>query len=510
MSSTTSGIAVRGAKWIGFCLVLQKALNALILVVLARLLSPSDFGAVGLAVGIITPLIMLKEVGMTNALIQTRDSVEETANAFFWISLALAAPLYLLIFALSPTVGEFFGDSRLVLLLRLLGLQLVIESIKAVPRTLAVRDLKTREQFFVNSSEYLTNGVVAVIFAMEGWGAASLALGMVLSALVGAVLWWSLTAWRPTSRFDWQVTRKSVSYGSVVASAELLQMAVDSLGRVFIGGLLGMIALGYYDLAVRLVFLPLRSVARLLGHAVAFPLLSQIQKDREEVRRLSLKAIRFSVLLMMPFTLTLALLGDPLVPLLLGEKWQPAAPLVQILSPFAVLLAFSDARPIYKALRRPRLLLILAASHFLAAGPVLFFAAKRGLQIFCAAEISLIAFLSLANLFWIGRLISVPARDFLLMLRTPVRAAIVVAGIAGLSRYLVPEFYAASNLLTVLVTASVCFLVYWAAVILVDSQAMREVRSLVSLFIFPARQGAEFRTAPHHQSEREPVSAKNH
>ena len=290
-----------------------------------------------------------------------------------------------------------------------LALELFSETVATVPRALAAKELNVRRQVIIGLWEAGTNGVVSVVLAMTGFGVWSLVGGALAGSGIGAVLWVLLSPWRPTWKWDWQVARGMAGFGVTLSAAGAVESAVELCSRAVISGVLGLVAVGFYDLANRSVNLTFRHGVIALGQRIALPAFCQVQEDLEQIRRWFLKIVFYSCLLMAPLAAALVILADVAVPVLLGQKWLSTVPLFRVLAILIVLMPLMYGRPIYVAIGRGDVLLRFAILRLCVFAPLFFLAARRGLLAACTTEVGVAAALAAINLFWISRLIGLQA-----------------------------------------------------------------------------------------------------
>jgi O-antigen/teichoic acid export membrane protein len=425
----TSTLVLVGVKWVGLGLILQKLLQIGVIVVLARLLSPEDFGLVAATALALTVTIALKEMGMPTALVQRRTDVQAAANGLFFTSCLSSLVLYGLITVVAPALSTFFHNELVGPVFRVMGLQLFTESLILVPRAMAARQLRLRLQVVLALGEGAAAAAASLLLVFRGFGVWSMVYGALAGFVVHALLWWLVTDWRPTGRVDLRVVREMIAFGARISVAAGVTDGVDALARAFVGRWQGVASLGLYDLAMRIVNLPVRQVATTLMLRVAIPAFSQVQAELERVRAWYVQTIRYLALVMTPITVTLLVLPDHLVPIIFGDTWAPSAPLLAVLAPVVLLAPVGDGRAVFVSLGRADLSLRLALGRLFLTLPLMVLVARIDVAAVCAVYTSSTLIVSAASLVLVVRLIEVPLRRVLAELIVP----LVAGGAQGLT-----------------------------------------------------------------------------
>lgn len=331
MSSNLKQQTIAGFGWTA---VTQTArfLNQFILtLVLARLLTPTDFGLFGMIVLWTDFLVFFGELGLGAALIQREALEEGHITAVFWLSGGMGLLLTLAVLALAPALAWFYGEPRLQLLAMLLAGQLGLTALQTVPMALLNRAMDFRRLAIAELCGIGAGGSVALVLTLKGAGVLSLAGQVVTTALVTAVALWANVPWRPHG--GW---RKSHLHDLWPYSGNLLGFTAISYwsrnaDNLLVGKFLGATALGFYDRAYSVMLLPLSQVAQMLGR-VMFPALTRIQEDKRRVKQVYLQGVSLVALITFPMMLGLMVLTDHFVLALYGSQWTAVIPLLRILS----------------------------------------------------------------------------------------------------------------------------------------------------------------------------------
>lgn len=324
-------------------------------VVLARLLTPAEFGVVALALTFMVFLDTVKDLGLGQALIVAPDDqIEERAQTAFGWSLMVGAGLSLVTLAISPLASAFFGAPGLGALLAVLGLNFFLRSIGVTHYALARRALDFRSRTMAELADATVRGIGSIALALAGLGAWALVLGYLMgtSALV-ATIWWRVS-FRPRLRLQRTHLRELLTFGGMLTVVDIGHALAHEIDYLFIARVLGVGQLGLYSVGFRLPELLIVNLAIVAG-TVLFPAYALL--DPARLREAFLVSLRYTALLVFPVAVGLVLLARPVVLTLFGERWEDAIPVMQVLAIYAVVVTLNvPAGTVYKVTNRPWIL----------------------------------------------------------------------------------------------------------------------------------------------------------
>lgn len=349
--------------------------------VLARLLSPAEFGLVGMALLVITLLDILRDFGIGSALIYKQDGGAAAANLSFVLSVGLGLILFTANFFLAPLAAEFFKTSgsdetaSVAALLQVLGLSLMFSSFGSTHDALLQKSIDYRKRMIPEVGRTLIKGGLQVGLAFAGFGAWSLVIGQVIGEACATVLLWVVMPWRPTFRFDRKLLGPMLGYSAQLTLVGGLGTLLADVDYIVIGGMLGEVALGIYTLAFRIPELLIKNLAQAVS-TVAFPVAARLQSDMAALRSAYLKMQRYMLAILAPMGFGLYAITPALVHILFGEKWNDAIPVMQVLSIFMLLGGINHwPGVVYKAVGRPGILNMLSLVKLAMLVPVLWWGA---------------------------------------------------------------------------------------------------------------------------------------
>jgi O-antigen/teichoic acid export membrane protein len=300
-------------------------------VVLARILSPEDFGLMAIVIVLVSIGNCLAEGGFGQALIQKEHVSRDDESSAFFVTMALSTIASLVLFVAAPEIARFFTMPDLLLLSQAMAITFIVSGAGGVPFALLTKQCRFKELTLVSGATAITSSTVAVILAWSGWGVWSLVGQAFASAVIGTVVLWAVSAWRPLMRIRLASVCDLFRFGSYIAGANLLETVLGRLNTLFIGKIYSPIELGFYSRAESTRAFPSLFAASVLNRSV-FPLMSTLAGDRDKLRSAYSHAMDVVFFLNTPLMLGLAVCAEPLVNTLFGSRWLAAAPFLQVLA----------------------------------------------------------------------------------------------------------------------------------------------------------------------------------
>ena len=476
--SSTKTMAIRGATWATLGVGLQRVVQTLSILLLARLLVPEDFGLVAIAVLVLNFVNRAKTLGLHTALVQHSGDDRAAADACFIINGCLTAITLGVILVASPLVSRVF-DPRAGSLLALMSLRLIPQALAAVPSALAVKALNFRKQALINATEGLISAVVSVALAFIGWGPWALVVGFLAGSTVGAGLWWVRPTWIPRWHLDRTVAARLMHAGVRIWSAGNLSYLIDGVNRLFIGSLLGLVQLGYYEIVSRIVHAPIQTVLG-VHDRVAISAFCREREDRGRVGRWFLRLSGMMLILTSLVAGPVFFFPDILIPTLFGPGWEAAINPARARALFALLAPLVFTTPVYIAARRTGLLLKFTTVRTVITVAALFAAAHFSLTAVCAVEsLSALVFAPI-NVVLVARMTGLRTRAILSTLSVPAAGLGAYAAVALSSRLLLSNDIISPGIgpLSGLLITSAAALAL--AVFAMRPHLVSEIRSIVS------------------------------
>mgnify|MGYP002624496286 CR=1 FL=1 len=330
MAESLRNKTINGMIWSSFgkfgALILQFVSN----LVLARLLLPSDFGAIGLLYVFTNLSAIVINGGFGSALIQKKNPTDLDYTSVFWWNFVSAIIIYAVLFCSAPAIGRFYQMPELVAVLRVQSITLIILAFSMVQSTQLQKNLRFRELSIRSIISTLVGTVVAIIMAFLGFGIWSLVANNVVNALVSVILLWRLSLWRPHRSFSWSALWQLFSFGGLMALSYFVETIYSSILSLLLGRWYSPSQLGYYTQAHKLEQVPTSALSNIVS-SVSFPLFSQLQDDKTRLRNILRKNITTIMYLNVPLMIMLLVVAKPLIIILYGDKWYTSIEYFQIL-----------------------------------------------------------------------------------------------------------------------------------------------------------------------------------
>lgn len=305
-------------------------------IILARLLDPDVYGLIALVTVFTTILQVFVDSGLANALIQKKDADDLDFSTVFYFNIIMCFFLYLILFILSPYIASFYGISDLKSVIRVLGLIIVISGVKNVQQAYVARKMLFKKFFFATLGGTIGAAVIGITMAYLGYGVWALVVQMLFNTLVDTVILWFTVRWRPKKLFSWKRFVSLFSYGWKLLVSALIDTIYDDLSQLIIGKVYSSSDLAYWNKGK---WFPGAIVVNVNSSidSVLFPAMSSEQDNVERVKSLTRRAIKTSSYIMMPMMVGLAVCAEPIVRLLLTDKWLPSVFFLRI---FCISYAF--------------------------------------------------------------------------------------------------------------------------------------------------------------------------
>ena len=348
---------MHGILWVSISNILLKFINFTISVILARLLEPSDFGLVAIALIVVNFFEIFRDLGIGPALIHRKEDRGAAADTAFFIFPAVAVIFYAVSYFIAPAAADFFREEEVETLIRVLSLTFVIWSLGSLPRTLLTKDLEFKKLVIPQLLPKISYGAVAVVMALQGFGVWSLVAGRLVLEVMSVITIWLALDWRPSLRFDRRIALELFSYGKYVIFAGILVFMISVIDITFIGRLLGSTELGYYSIAFGVAGLFTLQLSTLVSQ-VMFPAFSRIQDDMDKLGWAYLKTLKYLSLIAFPAAFGIISVAWYFIKVVYGDKWLPAVAVLQVLCLYGLSKAcLNTTETLYLAAGQPKIMI---------------------------------------------------------------------------------------------------------------------------------------------------------
>lgn len=370
-------------RWSMVDTVLQQAVRFAVTVVLTRLVAPSEFGLIAMALVFVQLASLVGDLGLGPALVQRKVVERIHITTATGATAIFGAVLAALLIVLAAPIAHVYGEPRLVPVLQVLGFTYVMRGIAGVPRDLIRKAMRFDLFALASGISIGVSGVVALILAFRGAGVWALVIQVlieaVLAALCATTLAWKVGVWKPGWRIDMNVLRELMGFGVFVSAARVGGYAASNIDNFIVGKVLGPLSLGLYNLAYRLMLFPILKVADVVA-SVTMPALSRLQDDREALIAAHRKSIGLTFALCLPASIGTAIAAPVLIPAVFGTAWLASVGCVQVLGVNGVRLTLNRLNgSVFQATGKPKWDLIVTALTFVAYLVGFLIAVKHGI-----------------------------------------------------------------------------------------------------------------------------------
>lgn len=425
--------------------------------ILAKLLTPKDYGLIAIAWLVINTLALFRDAGVGKALIQRQTLVKEAADTAFVLIPTVCLFLYGLSYFIAPYLGAAFGDGQAESVIKVMSVTVIILSVGTVPSLMLEKELMFKRKIIPEISASFGYALVSISLALFGFGVWSLVFGEITRALFLASLIWFVSSWRPKFTFSRSLAKEMMGYGIYIIAFSIGTFIFYSIDNAVIGKVLGATLLGYYAFAFSLTNLPATKITDVLSRVI-FPAYSKLQGDDQALRDSLLKTLEYVSMVIVPIGFAIFAVGPIFLKAMYGSKWLNAIPLLQVLWFYGLLRSILEiTKSVFLATGNPKLfsrITILQLSIIL---PLIYFAAKHFATMGVAVLMTAAIFIgTLISIRWSSRLVGVKTTQSLLTLKLPFLFSTIASGAVIVYTRLVST----SNLVS-LVTAIAAFsLVY--------------------------------------------------
>jgi O-antigen/teichoic acid export membrane protein len=297
-------------------------------VILARLLTPEDFGLVGMLSIFIAFSQTFVQSGLGAGLIQKQERTDIDFSSVFVFNLVVSLVIYLLLFIVAPLIAEFYERPQLTNLTRVLSITLIFGALSIVQRTKLTIEMDFKTHAKVNAVSLAVGGFFSISAALYGLGVWALIINTLLIAGAQSVGYWMIGNWSFSLTFSWESFKNLFGYGSKLLAASLYAKSLQEIYNIIIGKAYNATQLGFYTQTKKIGDLSASTLTSIL-QKVTFPLLSSLQNNTERMVSIFRRLIKMVAFITIPSMVLIAVLAEPIIGFLLGVKWMPVVPLLQ-------------------------------------------------------------------------------------------------------------------------------------------------------------------------------------
>jgi O-antigen/teichoic acid export membrane protein len=401
-------------KWSFLAELASKAVSPVVFLVLARLLTPEDFGVMSAALMVMGFSQIFWEAGMSKALIQRQTDTQEAANVAFWVNIGLSIVIASLLFIAAGTLARtFFNDERVTAIIQVMTLQVVLGALSSVHSALLQKDMGFKKLFWVRFATVSLPGLASIPLALGGMGYWALAAGTIVGQVIQVIMFWSISRWRPQLSFDTKVAKEMVSFGAWVGATGMLAWFYIWADSLIVGMYLGSHELGLYRTGNQF---PLMIFEIFFGPfiIVLYSRLARMGENKHMLREAALKVIKTLIFISIPLSVIIYSLANQLSDALFGEKWQGISLVIGVMAlthGFSWIVGMNGE--FYRAMGKPSFESIVTAATFVIYFTAYLISIRYGFEYFIWTRLGLAIFALFLHLFLINKILLVPLRPII-------------------------------------------------------------------------------------------------
>lgn len=298
-------------------------------IVLARILSPDDYGTVALVTVFTTILQVFVDSGLGTALIQKKNADDLDFSSVFYFNFVVCLVLYAGMFFAAPIIASFYNDLTLIPIIRVISLTIVISGIKGIQQSFVSRNMLFKRFFFSTLGGTIFSAILGVAMAYAGCGVWAIVAQQLSNTAIDTLILWLTVKWRPKKMFSWERLKTLFSFGWKLLISSLLDTVYSNLRSLVIGKMYSPSDLAYYNQGDKLPSTVITNINTSIA-SVLLPTLASKQDDRKQLKNMTRRAIKTSTYIIAPLMMGLAFCAPPIVRLILTEKWVPCVPYLRI------------------------------------------------------------------------------------------------------------------------------------------------------------------------------------
>lgn len=309
--------------------IIAQGVSFVLSLILARILLPEQYGIVAIVLIFINLANVFVTDGLGSSLVQKKDSDETDFSTMFYCGLLTAAVLYVIMFVAAPFIAEFYAEPLLEPVIRVLSLQIPLSSIKSIQHAYVSKHMIFKKFFWSTLGGTLISGVIGVIMAYNGFGVWALVQQYLTNTTVDIIVLLFTVSWRPRLKFSFASAKRLYGYSWKLTCAAFINALYSDIRGIIIGKVYTTEDLAYSNKGGHFPSLVITNINASIS-SVLFPALSQVNNEREKLKKLTRKSIRMTTYIIFPMMLGMFVVAEPMIEILLTEKWLPCVPFLQL------------------------------------------------------------------------------------------------------------------------------------------------------------------------------------
>lgn len=363
---------IKGISWIGAFRIVTRIISFARTALLARLLTPRDFGVFGIATLVLSFLEIVTETGINIILVQKKENINEYINTAWVTSIIRGVLISIFIIVLTPFIAGFFNDTSAVLMLYVISVVPLIRGFINPSITKFIKDLEFKKEFMYRTSIFFVESVVSLGIVFYSQSVIGLAFGLICGAFFEVILSFIVVRPRPQFIFDKDKLFDVLGKGKWLTATGIFQYLYQNIDDVVVAKMVNVSTFGIYDMAYRISMLPITEISDVIGR-VTFPVFVHMNTEIERLRTAFLKSFILTAAIVIPIGLIFYIFSKEIVLLLLGSQWIQASEILKVLALFGVIRALTQtAVPVLYAINKQDIMTKISILNFLIIAIVIF------------------------------------------------------------------------------------------------------------------------------------------
>jgi len=364
-SGTLSQKVVIGGFWVFFLRIINQGFSLIRLIILARILSPKDFGLMGIALLTMSVLETFTQTGFQAALIQKKEDIKSYLDSAWTFLILRGFVLFVILYFIAPYAAVFFNTPEAKPIIRVIGFSILFQAFTNIGITYFKKELEFNKEFIYQFTGTLADFIVAVSAVLILKNVWALVLGLLAGNITRCFVSYLIHPYKPRLSFALEKVKELFGFGKWIFSSSILIFLITHGDDIFVGKLLGVTALGFYQLAYRISNMPATEITQVISQ-VTFPAYSKLQDDIPKLRKSYLKILQITAFLSFPIAGLIFVLAPDFTKIFLGEKWMPMVPAMMVLVLWGVIRSMAGVNSsILQAVKRPDIITKLSAIKLL-------------------------------------------------------------------------------------------------------------------------------------------------
>jgi lipopolysaccharide exporter len=348
--------AVKSGFWVVFLRIFQQLFSLIRTVVLARILLPSDFGLLGIALLSMSLLETFSQTGFDRALIQKKENIENYLNSAWTIMILRGLLLFIVLFSIAPLLAKFFNTPQAASIIQVMSFSFLFQGFTNIGVVYFQKELEFNKQFIFRVSGTIADFIVAVSIALIFRNVWALVLGILAGKLVQFAASYLLQPYRPRVQFDSAKVRELFNFGKWIFGSSVIIFLLTQGNDFLVGKFLGVAMLGFFQMAYEIAKIPATQITHVITQ-VTFPAYSKLQDEKATLRETYLKVLKLTAFLSFPTAGLIFVFAPETATIILGEKWSPMIPALQIMAVGGLIRSLgATIGPVFQAIGKPEIL----------------------------------------------------------------------------------------------------------------------------------------------------------